>query len=158
MAPRRYSKLYGQANWWATINWMTVGCVVKHLQERIFKAMQDGNEHRAKELMKLLARSESAKLLAVYKTTQQNKGKVTPGIDGKVYLKPGDREALSREPFDYHTWQFQPALRKYIPKGKGTLPRRAMTPAEMRPLSIMTICDGGKLSHGIPKRAAESDC
>ncbi len=103
--------------------------------------MQDGFEHRAKELMKLLARSESAKLLAVYKTTQQNKGKVTPGIDGKVYLKPGDREALSRELFDYHTWQFQPALRKYIPKGKRTLPRRAMTPAEMRPLSIMTVKD-----------------
>jgi RNA-directed DNA polymerase len=120
---------------------MAVGRVVKRLQERIFKAMQDGYEHRAKELMKLLARSESAKLLAVYKATQQNKGKVTPGIDGRTYLKPGDREALSREPFDYHTWQFQPALRKYIPKGKGILPRRAMTPAEMRPLSIMTIKD-----------------
>ena len=141
MALRGYTKLYDQASWWAAINWTAVGRAVKRLQERIFKAMRDGNKHRAKELMKLLARSESAKLLAVYKTTQQNKGKVTPGIDGKIYLKPEDREALSRESFDYRIWQFQPALRRYIPKGKGILPKRAMTTAEMRPLSIMTIKD-----------------
>ena len=62
--------------------------------------------------MKLLVRSESAKLLAIYIITQKNKGRVTPGLDGKVYLTSEDRMELSKENFDYKTYGFHPVLDK----------------------------------------------
>jgi len=138
---QEFSKIYSQADWWSSVNWMAVGRTVRRLQERIFKAVRDGNVHRAKELMKLLARSESAKLLAIYRVTQQNDGRITPGIDGKVYLTTEARSDLSRQQFKYHTWKFRPALRRYIPKGKGLRPRMVNGRVELRPLSIMTIKD-----------------
>jgi RNA-directed DNA polymerase len=141
MSLKGYSEIYGQSGWWSSMNWMDVGRAVRRLQERIYNAIRDGNEHRAKELMKLLARSESAKLLAIYKVTQQNKGRLTSGIDGKAYATAEDRANLSQEPFNYHAWRFQPALRRYIPKGKAHRSKSVKTPAERRPLSIMTIKD-----------------
>jgi RNA-directed DNA polymerase len=141
MPLKGYSEIYGQSGWWSSMNWAAVGRGVRRLQERIYNAMHDGNEHRAKELMKLLVRSEAAKLLAIYKVTQQNKGRLTSGIDGKVYVTAEDRANLSQEPFNYHAWRFQPALRRYIPKGKAPRRKPAKTPAERRPLSIMTIKD-----------------
>ena len=59
-----------------------------------------------------------------------------------------ERIKLSKEPFDYRTYKFQPILRKYIPKssenwreyiGKTRKPRD--NEREMRPLGIMTIRD-----------------
>lgn len=141
MVLQAYSERYSQTGWWTSMNWMEVGREVKRLQKRIFKSVREGDNHRAKELMKLLARSESAKLLAIYKITQQNEGRLTPGIDGKVYATADARAGLSREPLSYRSWRFLPALRRYIPKGKA--PRSKMTPGpqERRPLSIMTIKD-----------------
>lgn len=119
---------------------MEVGRAVRRLQVRIFNAARNGDVHRAKELMKLLARSESAKLLAIYKITQQNEGRLTPGIDGKIYATTDARMSLSKESFSYRSWRFMPALRRYIPKGK--MPRPGTVQAqEMRPLSIMTVKD-----------------
>lgn len=136
-----YSEIYSQAGWWSSMNWMAVGRGVRRLQERIYKAVREGNTHRAKELMKLLARSESTKLLSIYKVTQQNEGRTTPGIDGKVYLTAEARTDLSRESFRYRAWKFQPALRRYIPKGDRLRPNIVDGHVELRPLSIMTIKD-----------------
>jgi len=132
--------IYRREKWWAEINWAAMERSVRQMQSRIFKATRDGDGKRAKHLMKLLARSESAKLLAIYIITQKNSGKVTPGIDGKIYLNAEDRMELSKESFDYRIWKFQPALRRYIPKPKD--PRAPKdTPVKLRPLSIMTIKD-----------------
>jgi RNA-directed DNA polymerase len=122
------------------MNWAAMERSVRHMQARIFKTTQDGDEKRAKHLMKLLARSETAKLLSIYVVTQKNSGKNTPGIDGKVFLKNEDRMALGREVFDYRSWHFQPALRRYIPKAKDHHAPKG-TPLKLRPLSIMIIKD-----------------
>ena len=75
-----------------------------------------------------MLKSHSAKLLAIRRITQDNRGKKTPGIDGKIAIEPKDRLKLaqelniSRKP--------QPTRRVWIPKpGKK----------EKRPLGIPTI-------------------
>ena len=113
---------------------------VRQVQARIFKATQNGDGKRAKHLMKLLARSGTAKLVAIHAVTLKNDGRETPGIDGKVYLKDEDRMGLAREAFDYRSWKFQPALRRYIPKAQDPRAPKGK-PVKLRPLSIMTIKD-----------------
>ncbi len=129
-----------QGNWWSKINWAEKERSIRQLQSRIFKKTRDGNMKQAKHLMKLLVRSEMAKLLAIHDVTQVNDGRTTPGIDGKLYLKDEDRIELAKETFNYQQWHFQPALRRYIPKTK-ILRSAKGAPMKLRPLSIMTIKD-----------------
>ena len=98
--------------------------------------------------MKLLVRSESAKLLAIYIITQKNKGRTTPGIDGKVYLTSEDRMELSKEEFNYLTYKFQPVLRRYIPKALESWraeihghKKKHNEKTKLRPLGLITIKD-----------------
>ena len=105
-----------EGNWWSSINWAAVVREVKRLQGRIYSASKRGDVKGARNLMKLLARSEAAKLLAIYRVTQRNKGRITPGIDGKTYLTSEARMKLSQENFNYATYKTQPALRRLIPK------------------------------------------
>ena len=98
--------------------------------------------------MKLLVKSESAKLLAIYIIIQKNKGRNTPGIDGKVYLTAEGRMKLSKEDFEYRTYRFQPVLRRYIPKAqenwRGVIrgrKKRNNIKTGKRPLGLMTIKD-----------------
>ena len=79
---------------WSEINWTAVEGNVKHLQGRIFRAAKRGEHKKVKNLQKLLARSASAKLLAIRRVTQQNRGKHTPGIDGVVCDTPEARLKL----------------------------------------------------------------
>jgi len=121
---------------------------VRRLQGRIFRASKMGDNKRVNNLMKLLVRSEKAKLLAIYIITQKNKGRITSGIDNNIYLSSKHRMELSKEPFDYKTYKFQPTLRKYIPKilknWRDAIKhpkRKRNIKQEMRPLGIMTIKD-----------------
>jgi len=121
---------------------------VRRLQGRIFRASKMGDNKRVNNLMKLLVRSEKAKLLAIYIITQKNKGRITPGIDNNIYLTSKHRMELSKEPFDHKTYKFQPTLRKYIPKIPKNWrdavkhpKRKRNIKQEMRPLGIMTIKD-----------------
>ena len=75
-----------EGDWWSRIKWAYVNREVKRLQGRIYSASKRGDVKGARNLMKLLARSEMAKLLSIYRVTQRNKGRLTPGIDGKTYL------------------------------------------------------------------------
>jgi len=145
---RSIEQIYRHDEWWDEKNWSQVERDVKRLQSRIYRASKKGDNKRVDNLMKLLVRSEKAKLLAIYIITQKNKGKATPGIDGKVYLTSRERMELSNEEFDYRTYRFQPILRKYIPKtqmnwrARGyNSKKRQYERAEMRPLGIMTIKD-----------------
>jgi len=134
--------------WWDEINWSQVERDVRRLQGRIYRASKKGDYKGVDNLMKLLVRSETAKLFAIYVITQKNKGKSTPGVDGKVYLTTKERMRLSKDEFDYKSYKFQPILRKYIPKSQGNWrtriyksKKREYGEAEMRPLGMMTIKD-----------------
>jgi len=141
-------QVYRHDGWWDELNFSQLERDVRRLQGRIYRVSKKGDKKGVCNLMKLLGRSETAKLFAIYLITQRNEGRKTPGIDGKVYLTPEERMELSKEQFDYKTYRFQPALRKYIPKSVGDwrskrLHRRRAKPDEvkLRPLGIMTIKD-----------------
>lgn len=141
-------QIYRQDDWWDKINFSQLERNVRRLQGRIYSASKKGDKKGAHNLMKLLVRSESAKLLAIYIITQKNKGRNTPGIDGNVYLTSKERMELSKEKFDYKTYKFQPVLRRCISKvqenwravihGRN---KRNKRKAELRPLGLMTIKD-----------------
>lgn len=78
-----------------------------------------------------LLKSDSAKLLAVRKVTQDNRGRKTAGVDGVILLKPEDRLKLAKE----IKLDGTPIRRVYIPK-PGT--------DEKRPLGIPTVRDRAK--------------
>ena len=50
---------------------------------RIVKAQQEGKYNKVKALQYLLTRSQSARILAVERVTE-NEGKKTPGVDGET--------------------------------------------------------------------------
>ncbi len=144
----KIEQIYRQNDWWEEINWSQLERDVRRLQGRIYRASKKGDKKGVKNLMKLLVRSESAKLLAIYIITQKNKGRTTPGIDGEVYLTSEDRMELSKEDFDYRTHKFQPVLRRYIPKAQENWrevicgrKKRNNVKSEKRPLGLMTIKD-----------------
>ncbi|QSR33484.1 hypothetical protein CFI10_00465 [Marinobacterium iners] len=59
----------------------------RRLQVRIAKATQEGRWGKVKALQRLLTRSFYSKMLAVKRVTE-NRGKRTPGIDGKIWSTP----------------------------------------------------------------------
>lgn len=69
---------------WHGINWAQCHREVRKLQARIVKATQEGRYGRVKALQWLLTHSFSGKALAVRWVTE-NKGRHTPGVDGKLW-------------------------------------------------------------------------
>ena len=112
---------------WQGIPWKRVHRHVFHLQKRIYQATQCGEVRTARKLQKLLVKSWYARLLAVRRISQDNRGKQTAGIDGVKSLTPTGR------------WRLAQALRL---DGKATPLRRTWIPkrgsAETRPLGIPT--------------------
>lgn len=113
---------------WKEIPWKDVERDVFKLQKRIYRASRRDDKVAVRRLQKLLLSSRSAKCLAVRKVTQDNKGKKTAGVDGKVALSQRQRtklvQNLKLQP------KATPVRRVWIPK-PGT--------DEMRPLGIPTI-------------------
>jgi RNA-directed DNA polymerase len=141
-------QIYRHNGWWVELNFSQLERDVRRLQGRIYRASKKDDKKGVCNLMKLLVRSETAKLFAIYLITQKNEGRRTPGIDGKVYLTPEERMELGKEQFDYRTYRFQPVLRRYIPKStvdwrSKRLHRRRAKPdgVKLRPLGMMTIKD-----------------
>ena len=72
---------------WLRATWSSIEAEVTRLQVRIAKATQVGRWGRVKALQHLLTRSYSGKMLAVKRVTE-NRGKRTPGVDGKLWSTP----------------------------------------------------------------------
>src|SRR5256886_659720 len=116
---------------WQDIPWKKVHRHVFRLQKRIYRATQHGRVRTARKLQKLLVKSWYARLLAVRRVTQDNRGKHTAGIDGVKSLTPEKRVALANAM--HCDGKATPLRRTWIPKrGSAT---------EKRPLGIPTQYD-----------------
>ena len=141
--------IFKQKDWWTKLNWTAIRVNIKTYQEEIIKSSRNGKKRKMHKLMKKLVKSEYAKLYAIYIVTQKNKGKFTPGIDGKIYLSPEDRMSLSREKFNYKNYKFHPIIVKELPKKSferknGKIINKNQTrlkSSEKRQIGIMTIKD-----------------
>ena len=118
---------------WKDIDWKSAEQKVFKLQKRIYRASENGNVELIHKLQKILVKSWSARLLAVRKVTQENKGRKTAGIDGVKTLNPKQRlELVETLKLDQNS---RPLRRIWIPKpGKK----------ENRPLGIPTMEDRAK--------------
>jgi RNA-directed DNA polymerase len=115
---------------WKGIDFQKAEADVKHLQRRISKAYIDGKTSLAKRLSYLLVNSWSAKVLAVRRVSEQNQGRHTPGVDGKLWLT--DKQKMDAvNSLNKGRYRAKPLRRIYIPKKNGKL----------RPLSIPTMYD-----------------
>jgi RNA-directed DNA polymerase len=113
---------------WQDIPWKKVQRHVFRLQKRIYRATQQGRVRTARKLQKLLMKSWYARLLAVRRITQDNKGKRTAGIDGVKSLTPEKRFALA------HAIQLDG---KATPLRRIWIPKRGSA-GDKRPLGIPT--------------------
>jgi RNA-directed DNA polymerase len=83
-------------NEWKNIPWHKLERKVYKLQKRIYTASERGETLKGRKLQKLMIKSRAAKLLAVRRVTQENKGKKTAGVDGVKALSPRQRLELAK--------------------------------------------------------------
>lgn len=115
---------------WETLPWRTIQRNVFKVQKRIYQAAQRGDVSTVRKFQRLLMSSRSAKLLAVRKVTQDNRGKGTAGVDGVKALTPPQRLKLAHSLRIGH--KARAVRRVWIPKPETD---------EQRPLGIPTIHD-----------------
>ncbi|NEO60994.1 MAG: group II intron reverse transcriptase/maturase [Moorea sp. SIO4G2] len=129
---------------WEKVNWRKLEMTVFKLQKRIYRASVRGDVRVVRKLQKTLMKSWSAKMLAVRRVTQENKGKKTAGIDGKKALTPKQRLALVNSL--KVSKKAQPTRRVWIPKpGKK----------DLRPLGIPVMYD--RALQALAKQALEPE-
>lgn len=118
---------------WDKIEWAQVRYRVTRYQRRIYKASLKNDKGKVRFLQKQLISSLDAKLYATLRVTTWNKGKNTPGVDGKVFKTNSDKISLVKSlRLD---GKADPIRRVWIPK-----PERK----EKRPLGIPIIQDRAK--------------
>lgn len=115
---------------WKDTPWRKLERKTFKLQKRIYQASRRGEVEKVRKLQRLLMKSRSAKLLAVRRVTQENKGKKTAGLDGVKSLTPKQRLNLAQNL--RLTDKAKPTRRVWIPK-----PGRE----EKRPLGIPVMYD-----------------
>lgn len=116
---------------WHAVNWRAVNRRVRNLRGRIFRATQEGDHKKVRNLQKLMLRSYANTLQSVRRVTQDNAGRNTAGVDKVLVKTPKARSKLVDEVMSYQLWRAKPARRVYIPK----------SPTKLRPLGIPTIRD-----------------
>lgn len=129
---------------WKALPWRNLERGVFKLQRRIYRASSRGDRKAVHRLQRLLLRSRAAKLLAVRRVSQDNRGKRTAGVDGVKALTPPQRLALAE---DLALPEHAPPVRRvWIPK-PGT--------SEQRPLGIPTLRD--RAAQALAKLALEPE-
>jgi RNA-directed DNA polymerase len=110
---------------WQAIDWQAQEDNVRRLRQRIFKATQDGDLRRVRNLQKLMLRSRANTLVSVRQVSQRNTGRYTAGVDGQVALTSPERSDLAmllhRRIGPSHAL---PVRRVYIPKKRRETPTR----------------------------------
>lgn len=111
--------LENHAECWHALNWRKANRVVRNLRQRIFRATRKGNIKKVRSLQKLLLKSFSNLVLAVRRCTQENQGKKTAGVDGRIALTPKERWELVCELRVLNETIASPTRRIQIPKPNG---------------------------------------
>lgn len=114
---------------WLQSDWQHIQAEVRRLQVRIAKATQEGRWGKVQALQHLLTRSHNGKMFAVKRVTE-NRGKRTPGVDGKTWSTPAAK-SKGVDSLRHRGYRPQPLRRVYIPKNNG----------QKRPLGIPTMSD-----------------
>ena len=122
---------YRQSELWFNLNWKSACEKVRSLQNRIVKSVRNGEWRKAKRLCYLLTRSFAARALAVKRVTE-NKGKKTAGIDGILWITPGQKMRAIETIADGKGYRPKALKRICIPKKSKN---------QTRPLSIPTMED-----------------
>ncbi len=127
---RRIKQLNNES--WKQLPWKKFRKIVFRLQQRIYKAVREGNMVKARNLQKLLLRSYACRMLAIRQVTQLNAGKKTAGIDGRKSLTFKERFNLeSLLAHEATKWKHQGLREIPIPKKNG----------KIRILKVPTIAD-----------------
>jgi RNA-directed DNA polymerase len=125
------------------VDWDETERHVSRLQRQLANAVEHGNRKAARHYKWLIRNSHHVKMLAIRAVTQENKGRNTPGVDGKTYTTPEARQELlklvnlKKKPLHVR--------RVYIKKKNG----------KQRPLGIPTISN--RLEQAIHKMAMEPE-
>src|SRR6516164_4194780 len=85
----------GQIYGWDSLPWCDIEADVFKLQRRIYQASARGDIKKVRSIQKLLLNNRAAKLLAVRRVTQDNRGKNTAGVDGISVTTPEERLLLA---------------------------------------------------------------
>src|SRR5262245_42594586 len=76
---------------WHQIAWRKVERRVQSLRSRIFRAAKEQRWNRVRHLTQRLLRSDANMVVAVRRSTQVNRGRPTPGMDGECAITPEER-------------------------------------------------------------------
>jgi len=148
---------------WNAIDWRKVKRTVRRLQARIVKAQREGKRGKVKSLSRILTRSFSGRALAVRRVTE-NRGKRTPGVDGKLWNTPRQKGEAIRE-LRPERYRAKPLRRVYIPKSNGkkrplgipTMQDRAMQALFLLALDPISECTADGVSYGFRQKRSTAD-